>query len=115
MFEKGINLYGRAGVLRSVVQIFCCAIYPKLLDLGASPKQLISGCFICFSSLILIYANTRNAFMAQLAVVLYALPNSSLLTIPIGLTVALSDDSNRGRHLGALNVFAVVPQLIDTG
>lgn len=114
LFEEGVNLYGRAGIVRGIVQILFSAIYPKLLQCGIPPGHLFAYCFSAFSIVILIYARTNSALLAQIGVILYALPLAAILTLPIGLTMALSDETNRGRHLGALNVFAVVPQLIDT-
>lgn len=114
LYEKGVNLYGQAGIIRGIVQILFSAFYPKFLQLGASPGQLMCLGFIFFALVTMIFADTHNALIAQLSVILYSLPNACLLTLPIGLTVSMSDESNRGRYLGALNVFAVVPQLIDT-
>lgn len=114
MFERGVNLYGRSGVIRALLQIVFSAIYPKLLQIGAPPGQLLASTFLSFSLIIFIYAETKSEVIAQFGVILFSLPSAALLTLPVGLTVALSDETNRGRHLGALNVFAVIPQLIDT-
>lgn len=75
---------------------------------------MLAVSFAVFSTFLLIFANTHTAWIAQLVVVLFGLPQATLLTLPVGLAVALSDETNRGFYLGVLNLFAVVPQLIDT-
>lgn len=114
LYEKGVNLYGEAGIIRGIAQILFSAFYPKVLELGVSPGQLMCLSFISFACVTIIFANTHNSLIAQLAVILFSLPNACLMTVPVGLTAKMSNESNRGRYLGALNIFAVIPQLIDT-
>lgn len=75
---------------------------------------MLASTFVLFSAFTMVAAGTHSALLAQVCVVLFALPQATLLTLPVGITVAKSDESSRGRFLGALNVFAVIPQLIDT-
>lgn len=89
------------------------AVYPWLLDF-VPPGQLMGATFILFSTLLLAFSGTSSALWAQAVVILMGLPMAALLTIPVAITVENSDETNRGKYLGALNCFAVIPQLIDT-
>lgn len=88
-------------------------MYPLLLKV-ATPGQLLGLCFSAFGVVVLMFSRTHIIWIAQLTVAMMAFPMASLFTLPAGLTVQLSDGSNLGRNLGALNCFAVIPQLIDT-
>lgn len=112
-YEKGVKIYGRASLLRAFVQIVFSAIYPFLLRF-ISPGKLMGLCFGCFGIVLAILNNTRSMEYGELIIVLLGFPGAAHYTIPTGLTVEYSDETNRGRHLGALNCFAVIPQLIDT-
>lgn len=113
LYEKGVNLYGKAGLVRACLQIVFCAVYPWMLKC-ITAGQLMGLSFGSFAVLMLIFANTHSETWAQILVVAFALPMAAHFTLPVGLTVHNSDASNRGRYLGALNCFAVIPQLIDT-
>lgn len=113
LYEKGVSVYGSASLPRTIIQILYSAIYPYLLYY-ISPAQLMAVSFGIFGSLLLAFSGTHVQQFAQIVVVSMALPIAAHFTLPVGLTVENSDASNRGRFLGALNCFAVVPQLIDT-
>lgn len=113
LYEDGVGLYGKASLVRSLIQIVYSAVYPWLLNV-VSPAQLMSLSFGVFGVLLMIFANTNARNIGQIVVYSMALPIGAHFTLPVGLTVENSDMSNRGRFLGALNCFAVVPQLIDT-
>lgn len=70
--------------------------------------------FAIFAALALVFAGTHSEMAAKFFVVGMAFPQAAQYTLPVGLTVNNSDLTNRGRYLGALNIFAVIPQLIDT-
>lgn len=116
LYEKGVNLYGQAGIIRGIVQILFSAFYPKFLEWGASSGQLMCLGFMSFAIVTLIFAGTHSVLIGQLCVILYSLPYACLMTVPIGLALTLeqSDETNCGRILGLMNIFAVIPQLIDT-
>lgn len=114
LFEKGVSLYGTASLPRTLIQIVYSAIYPYLL-IHVSPGQLMSISFGLFGAVLFVSSGTHISKIGQLVVVLMGLPIAAHFTLPVGLTVENSDSSNRGRYLGALNCFAVIPQLIDTG
>lgn len=114
LYEKGVNLYGKAGLVRGVLQIIFSALYPKLLDSGLQPGRVLAVAFALFSAILLAFANTNTPRIAEFVIIIMAFPAASLFSMPVGMTVELSDETNRGRYLGALNCFAVIPQLIDT-
>lgn len=114
LYEKGVSLYGTASLPRTLIQIVYSAIYPYLLY-HISPGQLMSISFGIFGIVLFVFSSTNVPQIGQLVVVLMALPIAAHFTLPVGLTVENSASSNRGRYLGALNCFAVIPQLIDTG
>lgn len=112
-FEMGVNLYGRASIVRSLIQISYSAIYPWLLNF-ITPAQLMSTSFGIFGILLMLFSNTNDERLGRIVVMAMALPIGAHFTLPVGLTVEHSEPSNRGRYLGALNCFAVQAQLIDT-
>lgn len=67
-----------------------------------------------FGILLMTLAGTSEKSLGEVVVVLMALPIAAHFTLPVGLTVENSNPYNRGRYLGALNCFAVIPQIIDT-
>lgn len=112
-YEKGVNIYGRAGLVRALIQLLFSAIYPWLLKC-LTVGQLMGSSFGLYGVLLLIFAGTEKVITAQILVIAMGLPTAAEFTLPVGVTVENSDASNRGRYLGALNCFAVIPQLIDT-
>lgn len=114
LYEKGVNLFGEAGLIRAVLQLTLAGLYPTLLRNGIQAGHIIGVCFAAYSTAIFMFAHTKVARLGELVVIMMGFPSAVLYTIPVGLTVAKSDESNRGRYLGALNCFAVIPQLIDT-
>lgn len=114
LYERGVSSYGQASLIRAVVQIIFSASYPWFLACGATAGQLMAGAFGSFSIMTLILAGTKSLLMGKLIVVMLAFPLAAHFTLPIGLLMENTDLSHRGRYLGALNCFAVIPQLIDT-
>lgn len=113
LYEHGVRIYGQAGLPRAFLSAVFSAVYPSLLRF-VTPGQMMGCSYLAFSILLLIFSNTSSRLWAQIVVVLMAFPMAATFTLPVGVTVENSDKSNRGRYLGALNCFAVIPQLIDT-
>lgn len=112
-YERGVRLSGKAAVIRAFAQIVFSAVYPVLLK-WMTPGQLM-GCSYAISSLcIAVLSGTSNESLAVFLIVIVALPRVTQNTIPAGCTLQYSDESNRGRLVGALSIFAAFPQLIDT-
>eukprot|EP00171_Calliarthron_tuberculosum_P004194 IDg4194t1 len=104
---------GKAGVYRAAISVVVAATYPFFLERMSAP-YLLSLVFGVYGAIMLIFANTHSLRSGQFTVAAYSVPMTILLTIPMALTVKKSSRTNRGKNLGTLNIFAVVPQLIDT-
>ncbi|KAI0558248.1 MFS/sugar transport protein [Gracilaria domingensis] len=113
VYERGVNIYGKASLIRALVQILFSAVYPFLLRFVSAGK-LMGLCFGVYGILLAIFNGTKSLLIGQFMVIMLAFPEAAHFTLPTGLTVEYSDDTNRGKYLGALNCFAVIPQLIDT-
>lgn len=113
-YEGGVRIYGRASLARAMIQIVFSGAYPWLLKTIFTEGQLLALCFGIFGVLVAIFSGTNSTPVGFAIIVVLALPMASLFTIPAGITLQNSDKSNTGRYLGALNCFAVIPQLIDT-
>lgn len=114
LYEKGVSAYGQASLIRAAVQILFSAGYPWLLACGVTAGQLMGIAFGSFSIVTLILAGTKSLVVGKFVVVMLALPLAAHFTLPIGLLMENTDLAHRGRYLGALNCFGVIPQLIDT-
>lgn len=112
-YERGVKITGQAGQWRALTQVIFSAVYPLLLNY-ISPGNLMGIAFGVFGLLLAVGSGTNSVLFAQIIVTVFGLPMSAHFTVPTGLTVEYSDASNRGGYLGALNCFAVIPQLIDT-
>lgn len=113
MYERGVSVYGEASLPRTAIQIVYSAVYPYLLYY-ITPAQLMGASFTIFGAILVTFSGTHAEGLGKLVVISMGLPIAAHFTLPVGLTVENSDLGNRGRYLGALNCFAVVPQLIDT-
>lgn len=107
-------MFGKAGLIGGFFQLIIAGLYPAILRCGIRPGHVLGAGFAVCSTCIFLLSHTTVPRLGQLVVVMIGLPSALLYTIPVGLTVSKSDESNRGRYLGALNCFAVIPQLIDT-
>jgi solute carrier family 45, member 1/2/4 len=112
-FERGVSLYGRAGILRSLTQILLAAVYPYVVKREHAGRALgVAHAF--FGVVALALASTHNEKLGSLVVIASALPLSATMTLVIAEVSARADSTQRGRLLGLLNVSACIPQLIDT-
>ena len=114
-YERGISTYGQAGYMRAALQMLFAATYYKLLDWNIfNGGQLMGLCFTIFGVLALLFATTTSHLLGRVVVIALGLPTAAACTIPIGMIVERSNETNRGHLLGAMNIFVVIPQLIDT-
>ncbi len=113
-YELGVRAVGKAGAIRAGISILVAAAYPKLLKALGAPA-LLATAFAGYGVFVMFIAGTHNLGWGQAMVAFYSVPMTVLFTVPMALTVKKSTKVNRGKHLGALNIFAVIPQLIDTG
>lgn len=113
LYESGVQLYGRAGRGRALVQIVGAAVYPLIAN-RVKLGNLFGGCFLVFGVVSLLASGTHNRVTAGLVVISMSIPMLAVFSVPPAETVARSDPSSRGKLLGLLNVAACVPQLLDT-
>lgn len=115
LFDKGVGLYGKAGLLRGVIQIAFSATYPRILKtFGGSVGGLLSLSFFCAGIVILTFAGTTSIAFGVLVVAFLAIAMAAVFTLPVAMVVQRASDDKRGVYLGALNIFAVIPQMMDT-
>jgi Na+/melibiose symporter-like transporter len=112
-FERGVHVYSRAGIVRSLVQIVLAAVYPHLMK-REQAGNVLGIAHACFGAFLLALSNTRSESLAALVVVMSAFPLSAAMTLVIAEVSARSDASQRGQLLGLLNVSTCLPQLVDT-
>ena len=112
-YELGVRAVGKAGAMRAGISILVAAAYPTLLKLLGAPL-LLAFAFAGYGVLVFFVSGTHNLGWGQAMVAFYSIPMTVLFLVPMAITVKKSSKVNRGKHLGALNIFAVIPQLIDT-
>jgi solute carrier family 45, member 1/2/4 len=112
-FERGVTIYGRAGILRSILQIFLAGTYPYIMNHDHA-GSVLGFSYLAFGALILALSNTHVEQLGELVVVLFAIPLSVAMTLAIAEASARSDANMRGQLLGLLNTSTCIPQLIDT-
>lgn len=95
-YESGVSTYGRAGVLRAILQLIFSAAYPTLLKYTTA-GQLLGAAFGGFGVLLIFLSSTGSKLMGELVVAAMAIPMASLFTLPVAITVENSDTANRGR------------------
>lgn len=113
-YERGVNLYGLASVLRTLFQIVIGGVYPYLIKLGFKPSHQVGIAYLISSILFAFFARTNNPILAQIAVVFMALPMGFTFATTNAVPVTRSSDADRGINLGAVNCFAVFAQIADT-
>jgi solute carrier family 45, member 1/2/4 len=112
-FERGVNIYGRAGILRSILQIVLAGSYPYIMNHDHA-GSVLGFSYLLFGVLILALSSTHVELLGELVVVLFAVPLSVAMTFAIAEASARSDANMRGQLLGLLNTSTCIPQLIDT-
>lgn len=112
-FERGIAVYGRAGILRSALQILVSILYPHLIRrerMGITLSAVIG----IFGLVALAAADTQNVLLAELVVVLFGFPTALTYAFPFAEVAQRAVDDMRGLLLGLLNAALCVAQLFDT-
>jgi Major Facilitator Superfamily len=112
-FERGVNVYGRAGIFRSIVQVILAAAYPHFMK-REHAGNVLGIAHGVFGAVLLALSNTHSELLGALVVVISACPLSAAMTLVIAEVSARSDASQRGQLLGLLNVSSCLPQLVDT-
>jgi solute carrier family 45, member 1/2/4 len=112
-YERGINIYGRAGIMRAILQMLLAVTYPYIMN-REHAGRVLGVSYLAFGVLLLALSNTHIEILGELVVVLFAVPLCVAMTLAIAEASARSDASKRGQLLGLLNTSTCIPQLIDT-
>lgn len=114
-FQRGVNVFAGASVAKALVSMVFSAAYPFILRaLGAAGERLMfSVPFAVFAAALAALAGTKAEGAAAAVVVLAAVPFVATQTIPVAILVQRFPE-RLASNLGVLNLFCVVPQLIDT-
>lgn len=113
-YEQGVNLYGMASVVRTLLQITVGAVYSHLIKVGFKPSHQVGVAYLISSVLLVSFARTNNPLLGQLVIVSLALPMAFTFATTNAVPVTRSSDADRCINLGIVNVFAVCAQIADT-
>mmetsp|Transcript_4649 Transcript_4649/g.9332 ORF Transcript_4649/g.9332 Transcript_4649/m.9332 type:complete len:437 (-) Transcript_4649:382-1692(-) len=110
-FQRGVELLGRFGIAKSVVGLVSAAVYPGVLrSMGLRPLLAFSYGLLC--ALFMMGWRAQSEFVAGMVIAGLGWPWSVTLSAPSAVILERYPQS-RGALLGYLNLFAVVPQLLD--
>lgn len=98
LYEEGVSAVGTAGIVRASLSIVIAGIYPFLLRY-MNAGSILGVCHAAYGVLLLVLSGTRSKLMGEIAVAANSFPMTTLITIPVALTVERSDASNRGRYV----------------
>lgn len=114
-YQTGVNVFSVANVFKAGMALVFSAWYPSILAwVGSVGERVVfGGAFMGFAVVLWSCAYTKNVFVAAGVVAVGAVPFIVTQTIPIAILVARFPE-NLASNLGVLNLFCVVPQLIDT-
>jgi len=111
-YEHGVAVYNTATAVKAAVGIPLVMAYPAMLHrFGA--RAILSIAHLLFSVSLLLASFFSIPGVAFCAVILLAIPTISIYTVPAAI-IAEAYPYSRASFLGVLNVFCVVPQMIDT-
>eukprot|EP00737_Agarophyton_chilense_P001776 gb/GEZJ01002007.1/.p1 GENE.gb/GEZJ01002007.1/~~gb/GEZJ01002007.1/.p1 ORF type:complete len:498 (-),score=54.96 gb/GEZJ01002007.1/:1174-2667(-) len=114
-YEHGVSIFSVANVAKAVLAMLFSFFYPSIISLvGAVGERLVFGVsFLVFSLVLYSFAFTKDVIIAALVIALGSIPFIVTQTIPIAIVVQRYPD-NLASNLGMMNLFCVIPQLIDT-
>lgn len=111
-FERGIAIYGRAGIVRAALQIIISVLYPHFISrerMGITLSAVIG----IFALVTIAVANTENILLAEVVIVLFSFPTAVTYAFPFAEVAQRAGDDMRGVLLGLLNAALCVAQLFD--
>lgn len=114
-YQKGVSVFSVANAVKAALAMVFSAFYPSIIKwVGAVGERVVFGLsFLLFSSVLFSFAYTKNVVVAACVIALGSVPFIVTQTIPIALVVQRYPE-NLASNLGVLNLFCVVPQLLDT-
>lgn len=114
-YQRGVSVFSVANVVKALLAMVFSAFYPTIIKwVGAIGERVVFGVsFAVFSVVLFVFASTSNVVVAACVIALGSVPFIVTQTIPIAIVVQRYPD-NVGSNLGVMNLFCVVPQLLDT-
>lgn len=114
-YQQGVTVFSVASMAKALLAMVFAAFYPTILEwVGAVGERVVFGlAFLIFSTVLFALAFTRDVYMAAMVIALGSVPFILTQTIPIAMVVQRFPE-HLASNLGVLNLFCVVPQLIDT-
>jgi len=113
-YEQGVALYSVANAVKSLVGLVFSLLYPTILrKIGV--RKLFVATYGLLTTILLLggFFGAGNVPLAFAIIVLTAIPSAVIHIVPAAIIVERYPYS-RGSFLGILNLFNVIPQLIDT-
>lgn len=114
-YQKGVVVFSMANVAKAGMALVFSAFYPRIIAwVGSIGERVVFGVsFLAFGVVLWTFAFTKSVVVAGTVVALGAVPFIVTQTIPIAILVQRFPD-HLASNLGVLNLFCVVPQLVDT-
>lgn len=115
LYQQGVSIFSLANVAKALLAMIFSAFYPRIIAwVGSIGERVVfGGSFFVFSSALFACAYTKNAWVAGGVIALGSVPFIVTQTIPIAIVVQRYPE-NLASNLGVLNLFCVIPQLVDT-
>lgn len=114
-YQTGVNVFAIANGFKAVLALAFGATYPNMLKvIGAVGERVIfAGTFAIFCPVLYLASSTKSVFLAGFTVALSGVAFIATQTIPIAIVVQRFSQ-NVALNLGILNLYCVIPQLLDT-
>lgn len=114
-YQHGVSVFSVANVAKALLAMLFSFYYPRIIEfVGAVGERMVFGLsFLVFSSVLFSCAYTKDVFIAAAVIAIGSVPFIVTQTIPIAIVVQRYPE-NLASNLGVMNLFCVVPQLIDT-
>lgn len=114
-YQRGVVVFSVANVAKAGMAMIFSAFYPRIIGwVGSIGERVVFGVsFLGFGVMLWTFAYTKSVVVAGVVVAVGAVPFIVTQTIPIAILVQRFPD-HLASNLGVLNLFCVVPQLVDT-
>ena len=115
LYQQGVTIFSVANSFKAVVAMMFAAFYPSIIAWvgNIGERVIFGGSFLVFSSVLYACAFTKNIWVAAGVIALGSVPFIVTQTIPIAIVVQRYPE-HLASNLGVLNLFCVIPQLVDT-
>lgn len=115
LYQRGVTVFAIANAVKALLAMAFGAFYPQIIKwVGTIGERVVFGTsFFVFSFVLFLFAYTDNVWVAAGIIALGSVPFIATQTIPIALVVQRYP-RNLASNLGVMNLFCVIPQLVDT-